>query len=250
LWGGAFFLKGGVLETRLVTTEDFLAIPRPQLQWIVHNQLPHPGMLLIEGPPKAGKSFLAFELARCIGQGIPFLSWPTLKSKVLYLQFDTSELIWRQRLESMKLNGVDLSGSSYTIHPEDMCLPFNILNPQHYKWLREVVHTSDIKVTIIDVFREIHNADENDSTQMKIVGDLLMSIFKDRTLVLVHHSKKISDEVVDPDPSNVSRGSSYLTGKVDSLWLLWKNALYIQGRSSEQQYLKLKQNGSGLWEKR
>jgi len=233
---------------RILTTTEYLETPRPNLTWLIDRQLPHPGMLLLEGPPKSGKSFLAFHLARNISQGKPFLGWATKQSKVLYLQFDTSELIWRERLQKIQSSGVDLSGSLYTVHPDDMLLPINILNPQHYEWLRKVVTDCDPELVILDVFREIHSADENDSTHMKVVGDMLISIFRGRSLILVHHSKKIPDDVFEPDPAQVARGSSYLTGKVDALWLLYKNKLFIQSRTSEPLTVSLKQSSpSGLW---
>jgi RecA-family ATPase len=134
------------------------------------------------------------------------------------------------------------------IHPEDFVRPFNILTPSHAAWLNSLVTTHHPEVVIIDVLREIHNADENDSTAMKIVGDHLAHIFRDCTLILVHHSRKISEDVFKPDPSSFSRGSSYLTGKVDAIWLLWNNQLTIQDRMSESQTIKLRQRPSGLWE--
>ena len=235
---------------RILTTVQYLDTPRPQLNWLIDNQIPKPGLILLEGPPKSGKSFLALDLARSIAQGIPFLGWDTRKSRVLYLQFDTSELIWRQRLERIRDSGVSLSGNLYAVHPEDMLLPINLLNFQHQDWLRRVLNLSNAELTVIDVFREIHNADENDSTQMKIVGDIIVDLFKGRSLILVHHSRKIGDDVIHIDPASVARGSSYLAGKVDALWLLWQNQLHIQGRTSEPQTIRLKQSSCGLWERR
>lgn len=233
--------------TRILTTEEYLNTPRPDINWIIDQQLPHPGIVLLSGPPKSGKSFLAFDLARSVGQGIPFLGWKTRKSKTLYLQFDTSELIWRQRLSRMKASGHDLSGDVYTVHPDDLPIPINIVNPEHQKWLREVVNQCNPELTVIDVFREIHNADENDSTAMKVVGDIVTSIFRGRSLVLVHHSKKIPDDIFEPDPASVARGSSYLTGKVDALWLLFRNRLHIQNRITEPQKIELVQSSCGVW---
>ena len=226
---------------------EYLDTPRVHLNWIIHEQLPYPGTLLLQGPPKSGKSFLCLDLARNISQGTPVFRWATRKSSCLYLQFDTSEMIWRHRVEKQRSAGVSFDGSLYQVHPEDMRVPFNISNPQDYEWLRQVIRHADPEVTIIDVLREIHNADENDSTKMKIVGDKLMSIFKDRSLILVHHSKKIGEDVIDPSPVDVSRGSSYLTGKVDAIWFLWRHQLRIQSRNSEAQFLRLRQDAVGVW---
>jgi len=128
-----------------------------------------------------------------------------------------------------------------------MKLPINILNPADRHWLSQAVEHCDPALVVLDVYREIHNADENDSTQMKVVGDILTSIFKERSLVLVHHSKKIGEDNFNPDPTSSARGSSYITGKVDGIWLLWNNKLKIHSRVSEPLNVSLKQGVNGLW---
>lgn len=232
---------------RLLTTEEYLATERPALSWLVKDLVPDPGVILIEGPPKGGKSFLAYDLARSISQGVPFLNRQTKQARTLYLQFDTSELIWRERLVKIRDGGTDISGPLFTVHPEDMQLPLNILNPSHRLWLKEVVEHCNPALTVLDVYRELHNADENDSTQMKIVGDALTNIFKERCLVLVHHSKKIGEDNFNPDPTSSARGSSYITGKVDGIWLVWNNKLKIHSRISEPIDVAIRQGPTGLW---
>ena len=241
--------RGSLPTVRLVTTSEYLSIERPQLDWLVDQQVPFPGTILLQGPPKSGKSFLALDLARCVSLGHPFLGWKTKPSKTLYLQFDTGEMAWRKRLQNWKDANIDLSGPLFTVHPEDIKIPINITNPLDRSWLKEIVQQADPALTVIDVLREIHNADENDSTEMKIVGDILMSLFQGRSLVIVHHSKKLNDDFTNRvDLSNAARGSSYLTGKVDALWLLWQNQLYIQNRTSEPTQVKLYQTPVGIWD--
>ena len=77
--------------------------------------------------------------------------------------------------------------------------------------------------------RELHNADEQDSTEMKAVGDILMEISRGRVLVLVHHVHKLGEERVTNVP-NAARGSSYLPGKADAVWLLREKGLQIASR--------------------
>ncbi len=144
-------------------------------------------------------------------------------------------------------SGTRLPTDLYTVHPDDLLMPINIINPEHQTWLKRAVNDSDCELIVVDIFREIHNADENDSTQMKIVGDIVTDIFKGRSLILVHHSKKIPDDTFEPDVAQVARGSSYLTGKVDALWLLFRNQLYIQSRTEEQRKIPLVQTSWGSW---
>lgn len=64
---------------------------------------------------------------------------------------------------------------------------------------------------------------------MKAVGDILMEISRGRVLVLVHHVHKLGEERVTNVP-NAARGSSYLPGKADAVWLLREKGLQIASR--------------------
>src|SRR5690242_9493179 len=109
----------GVLMTRVLSASQYVDAPRPQLSWLVPSYIPHPGLVLLIGEPKAGKSFLGLQLAMLVASGQPFLGQPIAASPVLYLQFDTSETVWRQRLDHLRSEGVRLPDNLFFVHPDD-----------------------------------------------------------------------------------------------------------------------------------
>ncbi len=146
--------------------------------------------------------------------------------KVLYIQLDTKEHAWTERLKNMADAGVDLNIPNLRlVHQDDMLLPLTITTPKGQQWLTELLTQEDPALVIMDVLREMHEEDENDSTVMKKVFDAMEPIFKGRTVLLVHHTRKTSqDDRSNPDPVSMARGSSYITGRVDGFWLLYGEA--------------------------
>mgnify|MGYP001616496682 CR=1 FL=1 len=67
--------------------EDFMHMPLIAAPFYLAGWLPKSGRLEIYAPAKAGKTYLATQLARCLGSGEPFLGMPTQQSRVLFIQF-------------------------------------------------------------------------------------------------------------------------------------------------------------------
>lgn len=219
---------------------------RPKLRWIIQDFLPKPGIVALLGAPKAGKSFLALQLALDIANGRNFLGSRTTKSSVLYLQFDTSEFVWRDRLVKMSSSGVSLTGDVYMVHPD--CNPYHmhITTPEHKTWIRDVLAACNPDVVVVDVLREVHDGDENESTAMKLVGDTIRELFAGRALILLHHTPKLpANEPVRV--VNASRGSSYISGMVDALWLLHDGFLTVESRFCDSIRVRAVRGRNGLW---
>lgn len=231
---------------RTVTITDYVTLERPHLNWLIPNLLPKPGMLLLLGEPFAGKSFLALQIGLCLAQGRTFLHHPCRTSRVLYLQFDPSELVWRDRILELQKAGIDLSGPLFMVHPDDNQRNVHILAGEHQQFIRECLDSTQPDVVIVDVLREIHSCDEQDSTQMKQVGDALMQLFYGYTLILIHHTRKF-DQDKPVEVINSSRGSSYLTGKADATWLLHQGKLHTVSRFASPQTTTLQRLPCGLW---
>jgi RecA-family ATPase len=234
--------------TRVVTANEYITLPRPQLDWLVPSYIPHPGVVLILGEPKAGKSFLALQVGLHIAGGLPFIQRPVVQAPVLYLQFDTSETVWRQRLAQLQASGVTLPNNFYMLHPDDQPTHINILTHETQSIIRQALDACQPKLVIVDVLRECHNEDEQDSTSMKRVGDQLMQLFYGRTLLLIHHTHKLYESYGPPSPINAARGSSYITGKADAIWLLHNNILSIASRFHHDERHHVKRKTNGLWE--
>jgi hypothetical protein len=182
-----------------------------------------------------------------VAGGIPFLGQRVDAASVLYLQLDTSETVWRQRLKDLRTAGVSLPPNLHFVHPEDQPTRCNILSTPTQEFFIEALAACNPALVVLDVLREAHNAEENDSSAMKLVGDMLMTIFRGRTLLLIHHTHKLYESYGKPNPINAARGSSYITGKADAIWLLHAGELAIASRFHHDERRPCSRLDNGLW---
>lgn len=235
---------------RVVSINDYARLDRPSLAWLIPRYLPAPSLIVLLGEPKVGKSFFALQIANVIGSGGRLWGEQAKRGRVLYLQFDTSEMVWRERITTMREYGLGLSDNIFLVHPDDNPKWCDITDPAIQRWWRQAIEQTKPDVIIVDVYREIHRKDENDSTAGKVVGDTLMELVKGYATILLHHTPKIDLSAVDPDevrPVNLARGSSYLAGKADALWLLSQHRLWIAPRFGESFHTEARLNTPGLW---
>src|SRR3990172_575458 len=177
---------------------QFQATPRPGVRWLVHGLIPKPGRFLLVGLPKVGKSNLALQIALAVSQGRDFLGAQVEKRRVLFLQFDATDFEWKDRFDTLKEAGVDLSGDNLVVAPEHLPLPFNTQNLQHQIWLEKLLKDEHPDLVVIDVLRELHSADEDSSTEMKNACSPLFQILRPYSCLILHHTTKLQ-EGVDAD---------------------------------------------------
>ncbi len=239
---------------RLVTVSDFAHMSIPDHTWLIPGYFPQPGVLMILGEPRAGKSFLALQLALSLAQGTQLLPGPRVThvkpKKVLYFYFDkTGVFVFQDRLKLLQNSGVNLTGSLYVIDPRDKLASVNLLDPTCYRYLKDTIMHLEPDVVVFDVLREFHNADENESTDMKSVGDILAHLCEGLGVILVHHTKKLDYPGRTAPVRNVeaSRGSNYIVGKADSTWLLHHNVLTVESNFAPEIKFKLLRQPNGFW---
>lgn len=216
----------------IVEASQYAHLDRPALGYVVEGLIPKPGLTLLIGEPFSGKSFLALQIALAVAQGQKALGANTHIAPVLYLQFDTSEMVWRDRFAKLERAGIKISGPLYMVHPEINPLHINILDGTTQRIIRNAVKEAKPSLIIIDVWREIHNKKEESSGDMKGVMDSLLELTGDAALLVIHHSAKLSNKeeirVVD-----LPRGSSFLAGKADVLFAIIDNTLNCVSRIGE-----------------
>lgn len=239
---------------KCLTLQEYLTMDRPKVKWLVEKLIPQPGLILLMGPPKLGKSFMALQLAMQLARGEDIFGFRTPKECiVLYIQLDTSEMIWRDRLDKLSKAGVTLPNGVIIPNPLIFKPPCIITQLESRNLLKGVLSECDPDLVILDVYREIHQNNENDSTEMKIVNDCIQEVFGTYSVILVHHSKKAytnaesGDTGFSFDPINESRGSSGITGRADALWSLRKDHLRIVPRFEEPSTIYLTRLHNGLW---
>ena len=247
----------------LVDLHTYRTMTRPHMEWLVKGLIPRPGYIFLTGEPKCGKSYLALQLALCIAQGSPFLghqtrtatsthsdTLPQKQNHVLYLQLDTSEMVWRERLEGLQDQLVDISGPVLMPHPDSVPGRVNVLDQSSRDWLQALIAAADPALVIIDILRQIHNADEDSSTEMKKVFDELDILLKGRACLFLHHAPKLHPEFGPIRVVNSLRGSSYMAGHADAIWLLNDGYLHVESRFGSSERIWVQRRKSGLFERK
>lgn len=225
-------------------TSDYLALPRDPQPWIVKGLVPIGGLVNLYGQPKTGKSFAAIGLAHAVATGAPFWLDPKFevvkKGPVAFLQLDTPRGAWAARLAVLEASGLDLE-NVYFNDKLTAPYPFNILIPDHFNWLKKSIANINPILTFVDTIREAHGGDENDSTVMKNVVSQLVAATQPSALTLVSHSRK-ENKMNGDDLMNDARGSSYMSGRMDTVLKLTPKFFMYRGRALEDGKLKVKQD--------
>jgi len=182
--------------------QSFMKLPLAEVPFYIHGWLPKMGKAEIFGSAKAGKSFLAVQLARCIGAGEPFLGIPTSKGRVLYIQFELGPKVLQGRLIA--------TGQAYEDVYVGTSFSMMLDRAEGQDALRREIEAVQPEVLILDPLYKAMAGDENESSDMKVVCNFLDTLIEDYKLsiLLLHHTGK--------DTTRGGRGSSVLEGWVDS----------------------------------
>jgi len=182
--------------------DQFIQLPLAPVPYYVKDWLPRHGKAVLFAPPKTGKSFLATQIARCIGSGVPFLDIPTVQGKVLIVQFELGQEILQSRLK--------ITGKGYRNVYVGTTFSMKIDTEGGQRLLRKAMDAIRPDVLILDPLVKLINGDENETKDMSKVVDILDTFIEayDCSILIIHHPGK--------DISRGGRGSSVLDGWVDS----------------------------------
>ena len=206
-----------------------------EMKWIINSFLP-PGVSLIAGRPKQGKSWLVLAFGLLVAAGRPVFGYTTSKSDVLYMALEDSErrLQGRTRklMQTHNLTDTDISGFHYCIDAPKLGdrLEDQIADKlsQHPK----------IRFVIIDVLarirsprrgnQSVYDADYEVGQRIKKIG----SLYPEVAFLIVHHQNKGQGDALD----SIS-GSHGLAGGFDNTYGLVRAnnglELHIDGRDIE-----------------
>ena len=187
---------------KLLTAADLDAMP--PLQWRIKGVAPTRGLMQIYGPSKAGKSFLAFDMACAIAEGSPWFDYRVNAAPVVYVALE-GEAGFKLRAQAwIRHNGRPL--------PENLHLvmqPFRINHAKDVQDLAAVV--PDGAVIMVDTQnRAAPDADENSARDMGAIieGAKTLQGKTDGLVALVAHTGK--------DASKGPRGHSSQIPAVDA----------------------------------
>jgi hypothetical protein len=80
---------------------ELMKMDLPPTEWVVEDLLP-PGLALLAGPPKIGKSTLAYDLAMAVASGSKFLDhWATRKAPVIYYDLESGHHLIKEKVVAL-----------------------------------------------------------------------------------------------------------------------------------------------------
>ena len=170
-----------------VDAADWLDAPDEPDTPLVHELIELGEMVAIVGQSKAGKSFIALQLAVCIALGIPFLNRETVRQKVYIANLEVSRKQYKKRLRRLiQALGVDPHELNGWLFIDNMKG-----ESASWQWCRDEARRHGCAVVVIDPFYQIFKGDENDITACTDAVDEMKVYQKEGfTLIVVFHSPK------------------------------------------------------------
>lgn len=166
------------------------------MEWLIDGVFMKDTFNELIGPQKSAKTQLALQLAASVQNGLEFLGHKTVKSEVLYVDYEQTPSELKNRTDNLK----DFYTRNFNLNQYEQ---FRILslNKDTDTELDDILHmirdekkkNSNVNLVILDNFYSIlsSNTDSNSMTDMK---DLLTRIKKgvgeNITVVLVNHTTK------------------------------------------------------------
>lgn len=219
--------------------------PLRPLNFVVDTLL-SPGLHILAGSPKVGKSWLVLWLAVTVAKGETVWGMTVRQGTTLYLCLEDSTLRIQNRLFQIT---EDAPGNVH--FGTESCILGRGLEEQLETFLSE---HPDTVLVIIDTMQMIRGTgydntyanDYRDLSALKKIADKYGI-----AVLLIHHLRK---EYADDVFSRIS-GTTAISGAVDSSFTLveekrgsGKAKLYCIGRDIEYRELELARNGDNVWE--
>lgn len=251
--------EGSDFMTNLKTidAETLLSQPMHQVPFLVDDLLA-PGLYILAGAPKVGKSWLALWLCTRIASGKPVWKFAVRSSTVLYLCLEDNQQRIQNRLSEMVGSEPDdFSSLHFSTEAQTLTAPEKGVDTGLLKQLHEFVAVhSDTRLIVIDTLQKVRTAadvsygcDYNDLSLLKSFADRYRL-----TILVIHHLRKMKDD----DPLNRISGTTGIAGAADGTLVLIRSkrsesgaVLHCTGRDIQTRELTLEFNQDGhVWELR
>ena len=209
----------------------------PPQRWIVEKMLPE-GLTLLCGAPKAGKSWLALDIALHVASGMPFWNHPTSAGRVLYLALEDGERRLKARIET-------LIASSDGLEPGQLYPCFSV-PPIEQGFAAELDNElrgehDRIIMVVIDTLGRVREPSRLDGYQRDYAQLAELKKVADKhhiALLVVHHLRKMKSD----DPFDMISGTQGILGAADGAFVLRRNSrtdrngkLFFTGRDADDQ---------------
>jgi hypothetical protein len=189
----------------------------PDMNWYVKGYIPEKSIVMWAGKRASFKSWSAMQLAIALASGKAlFNKFETSKVSVLYIDEENGIETLKERISKIKRGmGIteDLDNLGY--------VSFEGIKIERIEWknmVKDFLSKHTPCVIIVDSFRRIISAEENDATEVnKVFTECFRPIAQefDATWILIHHLRKGVSGRASDDIMDELRGSSELTNYAD-----------------------------------
>src|SRR6185503_2841227 len=184
---------------------DLYAEEEEDVPWVLEGYLLEGGWTLLAGPPKLGKTTIAYDAIEAVATGRPFLEREIIKKKVHLLSLEEHKRDIKARLR--QCGGDAVVGAVKVIFAP---LPYSTLVLHA---MQNYIVQEEIGLVVVDTLHAWWQIqDENDASQVNRYGHLLLQVIRSTNaawLFLVHTRKQGGSN------GQEIRGSSALAGLVD-----------------------------------
>lgn len=230
---------------------DLEAMELKPIEWVVEGLIA-PGLNIIAGKSKIGKSWAVLDLGYQVEIGGTWLSRKCIQGSVLFYSLED----YKQRMKNRwKTMGVQPKETWYQFRDRRPKIPLLTmgLEEEIEDWIK---NTPDAKLVIIDVYQKVKksiggklNAYENDNFNLQDLQTLAAKY--NMAIVLVHHTKKGSEA----DVFDEINGSAGIQSNMDSMIVLASKrkvgsniVLHCIPKDGEPQEFEIAMNSNCIWE--
>ena len=198
---------------------DFLTTSSPDTDWLVNGVIEAGSNGFIVADPKTGKSVAAVDLALSLACGLPWLEMfvPRPVRTALVSREDNPVTTQRRTKRLMQAKGVnELLEENLYVNTAAQTPTLMLDNDEELTELIVELKRHRIEFCILDVFNRLHNADENDNTEMVGVLARIKRIQTEAgcSVAIVHHFNKAPGRNLQTR----LRGSSAIAGFAE--WII------------------------------
>lgn len=224
-------------KINFISSVEIMNTPMKKQRFIVDGMI-YPGIHILSGDPKIGKSWMMLDMCLAVAKGEDFFGRKTERGQVVYMALEDTFISLQSRMYEL------------TDEPSEN-LFFTLLANSIGNGLEEDLRECkkmfpDLKMIVIDTLQKIRNnidmkygADYQELSVLKSIADQLGI-----AIILVHHNRKAHDS----NPNNLISGTNGIAGCADGLLVFTRSGenakLHISGRGAPSLELNLKREKS------
>jgi hypothetical protein len=245
--------KGLILSASALLRKDF-----PEPKWIVQDILPKGSLSIMASRPKAGKTFLALQLALSVALGRLFITKRTEKVPILFLSYELNQRQMQKRisllLERFGISTEEAQEMGGEKFPLFLSFASRLKGVQGLRHLLELFEKRGVKIELVFIdtyvlFKDLgEQAKKEGKTAYELESEYLAGLRKlceekEVSVVLIYHNRK--KQAISGDITEEVMGSTGITGAVNNLFLLDRKTgereayLNITGHDIEEQNIEL-----------